>query len=167
MILAIIHRVIAMAIGVVLFEGARRERLAALIMAGHLLLYELVFNVSYLDANYSETVQYALSVLLEAALMGALAWLAWRRPERWLLALLAVQAISLATWGWTALVDGGDEPLHRGGHVLIDALRTAILLRAAAATAFARPRSPPPPDLDIDLCQTASDRWPQAVAKAG
>jgi hypothetical protein len=165
--LILFHRFVALLYGVALFEGGRRERLVAVILALHLLVHELTYDVLVMAPAFPEPLQYGLLALEEAAVLMVLVWLTWWRVTGWMLALTAVQAASLAVWIVSGLFDLGDEVPYRILHAALDVLRGLVLIAATARHALAAPRRPPDPGADIDLVEAARLSWPGRVAQGG
>lgn len=86
------YKLLALAIGMALFEGGRAERQTALALALHAVLYLAVVLLP------DGVVPGLVICSVHALLLAALVWLALRHRTRWLVLLCLFQALILACW---------------------------------------------------------------------
>ncbi len=150
-------QLISVVLGVALFEGGRRERLAALISSVHFAIY--VFLMSEVSPDV-ETLSQTTAV--QVILLPALVWLAWRYRTLWALVLAGLQVVVVVVWVITTLDDALRDLIHRLVFFGLEAAKAACLGWAAAVYVAASPRRPPGRgEPDIDLYETAKVGWPR------
>ncbi|MDB5429490.1 MAG: hypothetical protein JWP35_606 [Caulobacter sp.] len=156
MLVSLEFDLIAVVIGLALFEGGRGVRLAALIFTAHFAVYVMAMAAIIPD---SETLR--LVNAIQIAGLPVFAWVAWRYRARWSLALLILQALLVAVWQITTLHNGLQDLPHRLVFFSLDAAKAGCLGWAAARRWLAAPHQPPAAGQpDLDLYETARARWP-------
>jgi hypothetical protein len=159
MIASIWFELIALVVGVGVFEGGRYERQGALLLAVQLILFELTMTAPVEDGQ-----TLAMVDVVELGFVPVFVWLALRHRAPWLVALAAVESVTGLLWVLITLDNGLHELVHRLIFFGLEGAKAACLGWGVWARLLSSPRQPPDALSDIDLYAAAAARWPGRVA---